>query len=294
MELEFHQLDLRYELLRKRHARKERHLLGSLAELGQLMPIIVVADGDRYVVIDGYKRIRALRRLKLDTVRATLWQLDQVEALMLERLIRTADSEGPLEQGWLLRELRDRFSLPLSELARRFDRSKSWVSRRLSLVELLPEQIQNWVRSGQILAHAAMKYLVPLARANRQDCLRLAEAICSQPPMSSRDIRTLYAGWLGGSDKTRQLLLSTPWVYLKAQQESQLDDPQPKRPAGQLLSDLDTLGAVARRAHRRLLKGAAKHLLDEERQQLQGCSMQASADSNVLFERLAQEGLHAG
>jgi len=168
MDLEFHQLELRYEGLRKRHPGKERHLLGSLSDLGQLMPIVVLAEGDRYVVLDGYKRIRALRRLKQDTVRAMCWELDEAEALLLERLMRTADSEGPLEQGWLLCELRDRFELSQSELARRLDRTKSWVSRRLSLVEELPGTVQDQVRAGKIVAHAAMKYLVPLARANRQ------------------------------------------------------------------------------------------------------------------------------
>lgn len=57
MELEFHQLDLRYEALRVRRADVERWLLGSLSESGQQVPIVVVALSDepvRYVVIDGY------------------------------------------------------------------------------------------------------------------------------------------------------------------------------------------------------------------------------------------------
>jgi len=48
----------------------------------------------------------------------------------------------------------------LDELARRFDRSVSWVSRRLALAEVLPEAIQQQVREGQILAQVALKYLV--------------------------------------------------------------------------------------------------------------------------------------
>lgn len=42
----------------------------------------------------------------------------------------------------LLSEMEQRFHYSLEELARRFDRSVSWVSRRLSLVELLPDTIQ--------------------------------------------------------------------------------------------------------------------------------------------------------
>jgi ParB family chromosome partitioning protein len=44
--------------------------------------------------------------------------------------------------------MEQRFGYSLDELARRFDRSVSWVSRRLALVELLPEAIQQRVREG--------------------------------------------------------------------------------------------------------------------------------------------------
>jgi ParB family transcriptional regulator, chromosome partitioning protein len=74
MQLEFHQLDLRWEHLRVREPHRQRHLLASLAESGQQTPVVVVvskADSDRYLVIDGYKRIAALRQLGRDTVEAT-------------------------------------------------------------------------------------------------------------------------------------------------------------------------------------------------------------------------------
>src|SRR5881397_1551500 len=59
MDLEHHQLILRYEHLRLRCPERERRLLASLAEHGQQMPIVVVAasaETDRFVVVDGYKR----------------------------------------------------------------------------------------------------------------------------------------------------------------------------------------------------------------------------------------------
>ena len=58
MELEFHQLDLRYERLRVRQPARERRLLASLADIGQQMPIVVVTTDSVYVVVDGHKRIR--------------------------------------------------------------------------------------------------------------------------------------------------------------------------------------------------------------------------------------------
>ena len=67
MQLEFHQPERRWEHLRVRHPSRQRRLLASLAESGQQTPIVVVAvEGqvDRYIVIDGYKRIGALEQLE--------------------------------------------------------------------------------------------------------------------------------------------------------------------------------------------------------------------------------------
>src|SRR3990172_186971 len=143
MDLELHQLERRYEALRTRNAARERRLLGSIAEIGQQTPIVVVRDVARFVVIDGYKRLRALVRLGQDTVAAVEWALAEVEALLFERILRAGDADSPIEQGWFLRELVARFGLGLDVLARRLDRSKSWVSRRIALVSELPATVQD-------------------------------------------------------------------------------------------------------------------------------------------------------
>lgn len=282
MELEFHQLDLRHEQLRRRAPEREKRLLASLAQHGQQAPIVVVAtERDSYVVVDGYKRVRALKTLKVDTVQATLWALSEAEALLLERLMRSAESDGPFEQAWLLRELHERFSLSHEELARRFDKSESWVSRRLALVEDLPGELQERVRAGQIVAHAAMKYLVPMARANRADAVQLVVALGGRRP-SSRQMGALYGAWLHGGAKSRALLLADPWTFLKAQEE--LQRAQVEQSVAQLLlGDLGALGGISRRAAKRLREGAARQMTASEREEIRRCLAQAKADAEALF-----------
>jgi hypothetical protein len=68
MDLEFHQLDRRYDALRVRQPARERRLLASLAEVGQQMPIVVVTRESQYLVVDGHERVRCLHRLHRDTV----------------------------------------------------------------------------------------------------------------------------------------------------------------------------------------------------------------------------------
>jgi ParB family transcriptional regulator, chromosome partitioning protein len=114
--------------------------------------------------MDGHKRIAVLEQLGRDTVEAVIWPLSEVAALALGRSLRWSERESALEEGWLLAELERRFGYELEELARVFDRSLSWVSRRLALVELLPHSVQQQVRAGQIPAHLAIKCLVPVAQ----------------------------------------------------------------------------------------------------------------------------------
>ena len=139
--------------------------------------MVVAAEGqaDRYVVIDGYKRIAALEQLGRDTVEAVVWPMSEAAAVLLDRSLRLSEHETALEVGWLLAELEQRFGYGLDELARRFDRSVSWVSRRLALVEVLPEAIQQQVREGKIAAQVAMKFLVPVVRHSLEDCQRMAD-----------------------------------------------------------------------------------------------------------------------
>lgn len=284
MEIEFHQLDLRYEGLRRRAPEREKRLLASLAQHGQQTPIVVVVgEGERQIVVDGYKRVRALVALKADVVQATAWALCEAEALLLERVMRHAEGDGPLEQAWLLKELHGRFGLSHEELARRFDRSESWVSRRLALIEELPAEIQARVREGEIVAHAAMKYLVPMARANRTDALRLVSALAGRRP-SSRQVGALYGAWLSGNAKTRELLLSDPQLFLRAQEQARRADKIEKSPAQQLLSDFGSLGGLSRRATVRLRQGVARGLLPPEREEVRRCLSQAKADAEALFE----------
>jgi ParB-like chromosome segregation protein Spo0J len=56
--VELHQLDLRYEKLRTHKPAAERKLVGSLAEIGQQVPVVVVrgAGPEQFVLVDGYKR----------------------------------------------------------------------------------------------------------------------------------------------------------------------------------------------------------------------------------------------
>jgi ParB/RepB/Spo0J family partition protein len=288
MRLEFHQLDRRWEHLRVRRAERQRRLLASLAAVGQQMPIVVVAEAnqpERYLVIDGYRRIAALQQLGRDTVEAVVWPMSEVEALVLDRSLRWGERETALEEGWLLAELEQRFGYGLEELARRFDRSTSWVSRRLALVDQLPESVQQQVRDGAITAHVAMKFLVPVARSHPDDCQRLAEALAVHR-FSSREAGQLYAAWRNASPAIRQRILEQPQLFLKTQRQR---EPEPPSTAiAELARDLEMVVAITRRANRRLA-GASVELDRDQCAQLRHTMDRALHELGRLAAKIPSE-----
>jgi ParB/RepB/Spo0J family partition protein len=295
MQLEFHQLDRRWEHLRVRHPARQRRLLASLADSGQQTPIVVVAaegQADRYVVIDGYKRIAALEQLGRDTVEAVVWPMSEAAAILLDRSLRLSEHETALEVGWLLAELEQRFGYGLEELARRFDRSVSWVSRRLALVEVLPEAIQQQVREGKVAAQVALKFLVPVARQSLKDCRRLA-AIFIQYRCDTREAGLLYAAWRKGTPATRMRILEAPELFFKTQRQAQ--QKAPPGPGAELLRDLEIVAAVVSRAQRRLAGAAAleldsqqceaaRHQIDRIQSQLRGIGEKIQPEKELHVE----------
>jgi len=290
MQVEFHQLDRHWEHLRIRNPARQRRLLASLAEAGQQTPIVLVAaegQANRYVVIDGYKRIAALEQLGRDTVEAVAWPMSEAAAVLLDRSLHMSEQETALEVGWLLTELEQRFGYSLDELARRFDRSVSWVSRRLALVEVLPEAIQQQVREGKVLAQVALKFLVPVARQSLGDCQRMA-AIFAHHHCDTREAGQLYAAWRQGSPAIRKRILDDPELFFKTQRQAQ--EKTPTASGAELLRDLEMVTAIVNRAQRRLAGAvavelnrpqceAARHKIEQIQKQLRGI------DEKVLPEK---------
>ncbi len=293
VDLELHQLDLRYESLRARCPAREARLLALLAEAGQQTPIVVVAapgQPHRYVVIDGFRRIRALKRLGQDVARATEWAMSEVEALLMSRSLRTGEGETALEQAWLVRALTSSFGMSHEEVARSLGRSASWVSRRLSLVAELPEAVQERVRHGDIGAYAAMRCLVPMARATRADCEVLAGAIARRK-LSSREIVRLYEAWRDAGREVRRRVIAEPWLYLKVRREATATGAK-AHPAEALLADLDTAATAVRRVVK-AWGAAAAGLQPREQQTAEILVRQAAADLGVIERRIGEGLCHA-
>jgi hypothetical protein len=165
------------------------------------------------------------------------------------------------------------------------------VSRRLGLLEHLPASIHEQVRSGALSAYAAMKYLLPLARANTGAAAQLAAALAPLTP-TSREVAVLYAGWQSGTVRTRELIVSSPQVYLQALSNAQASaEPSTTQ---RWLNDLNALGGIARRAVKPLEAGLLRELLEAESLEVDHAFSRMKTDVERLLNRFELERGHAG
>ncbi len=261
MEIEIHQLDRPYAGLRIRDARQAARWLASLSQGGSAGALLVVAAPapGRFVLIDGYARVAALEQLGRDTVEVVVLPMSEAEALVLTLQLETQGRRAALEESWLLQRVQQETGLGLDALAQRFGKSPSWVSRRLGLVEALPESVQQQVRCGAIPSRAALRSLVPLARANAAHCEQLVAGIAGAE-LSVRAIERLYIGWREGDAEQRERLVAHPLLWLRAEQvhrEAPSPDPTVATAVEATLKDIDVAGAICRRVRRRLVRGLA-------------------------------------
>lgn len=261
MQVELPELELRYAALRIRDRGRAARMRASLAADGQQSAVSVIAamegDAARFVLIDGYLRVHAARALAWDIVEAVLLPMAEADALIMTHRLDEVGRRSALEDGWFLDDLMLRHGLSQEELAKRLSRSRSWVSRRLSLVYLLPEAAQNGVRDGFVPAQAAMKYLVPLSRDKRDACERIVLHLDfgREPAVTEREVGRLYTHWRCGDAALRARIESHPRLFLRVDAATQ---PDAKSDTEQLVGDLNAISGLCTRARRRLLDGAVE------------------------------------
>ena len=138
----------------------------SLHRHGQLSPVCAFEHAGALEVFDGFKRLRAARGLGLGELRAVVVELDMVEATVHMRELHAGRGLTALEEAWIVRALHRDHDLSQGAIAARLGCHKSWVCRRLMLVEALDPGVQADVRLG-LLAPRAAVLVAALPRGNQ-------------------------------------------------------------------------------------------------------------------------------
>jgi ParB family chromosome partitioning protein len=220
-QIEIVHLNLSYSDIRIHNPRATTRMSDALATHGQIMPILVVAqERQSYTLIDGYLRVAAARRLGKDTLLAHIFDGDEKQALC-HVLVRSGERKWDIiEQAGLIHQLHRRHELSQHQIARLVGKAQSWVSRRLALLEALPEQVIECVKQGSISSWAAARVLAPMARANTDHAKQLTEALIKQP-LSTRQLFVFFKHYQHSNRKVRENMIKEPQLFVKATEAGQ-------------------------------------------------------------------------
>lgn len=146
----------RLSALRLADATALASMRASLCTHGQLSPVSAFRDREALELYDGFKRLRAARGLGLRELRAVIVDVDIIEATVHMRELHAGRGLTALEEAWIVRSLHRDHQLSQGTIAARLRCHKSWVCRRLMLVEALDTSVQADVRLGLISPRAAV------------------------------------------------------------------------------------------------------------------------------------------
>jgi ParB-like chromosome segregation protein Spo0J len=249
-EVDLHRLELRFAAARLIEPRAIEALARSIEQSGQLIACIAVPDTDgRLILIDGYRRVQALRRLGRDTAQVDTWHCELPQALLTVLAQSSRRPFAALEEALLLQELVQGQRLSEREVARRSGRDVSWVSRRLELIRGLPDSRLAAVRQGRLAIWAATRVLAPLARANSAQATQLLAALAATP-LSTRELHTWFQHDQTSPKAVREHMVAQPRLFiqsLRAQQEQRADKRLAQGPEGQCAADVRQLLTLIKR-----------------------------------------------
>lgn len=179
----------------------ERAMAKSLERYGQLSPVVVCRRDERYELIDGFKRLAAARRLaQIDVLSARLMEADErtVKAAIYG-LNRAGGRTRELEEAWIIHALVREDGMSQVEVAELLGRHKSWVCRRLALLERLGSKARDELRVG-LLSPTTARQVVRLPQGNQTEVLDAMR----REALSGAEVKGVVDLWLGCADRGQQ------------------------------------------------------------------------------------------
>ncbi|MEU5841072.1 ParB/RepB/Spo0J family partition protein [Rhodococcus sp. NPDC047139] len=147
-------------------------LVHSIREFGLMQPIVVRRlEGDRFQLVMGERRWRAVQEAGLDTIPAIVRDTEDQSLLrdaLLENIHRV--QLNPLEEAAAYQQLLEEFEVTHEELAARLGRSRPVITNMIRLLKL-PVAVQRRVAAGVLSAGHARALLALEAGADAQEAL---------------------------------------------------------------------------------------------------------------------------
>jgi ParB/RepB/Spo0J family partition protein len=179
----------------------------SMERSGQLNPIVVRPVEGRFQILDGFKRYTIAGDLGWESLEARILEvtLPEGKAAMLS-YNRSGRCMLDYDEAMVIHNLKQEHLLDQIAISRLTGYSRSWVCRRLALIEKLDPVLQDALRMG-VITNSQARSLVRLPRGNQQEVMHCI----TEWRLTSRDSALLVEKYLAsGSRKEQQYVLTHP------------------------------------------------------------------------------------
>jgi len=234
---------------------------------GQLQPVIARLHEGGIQLIDGFKRLYAAETLLMDSLECRLFEVDESQAkIMLLSYNRTNQSMEVWEEAMVLKDLLEGGDLDQRQLSRLVGHSPSWVSRRLSLISKVDEEVAAEIRMGLLTSRHA-RALMRLPRGNQVAVARVISGF----HLSSRLSERLVDAYLEAEDPDQQRQVLAHPEHILWDQRDLPEEPYDSRLSAygnelmhavmQLWQPLDTLLTILRDSRNGELSDSEKGII---------------------------------
>lgn len=151
----------------------------SMKAIGQQVPVIVVADGDKFILVDGECRWRAAQLAGIAALDAIVLAAvpSAAELMVLQASLDAHRSDlSPVERSDFLALIRAETGWSVTELAKRISQPQATVSKLLALQKLSPE-IRAKVQTGELDGEKAYLISQEPDASKQLDLLKVAASM---------------------------------------------------------------------------------------------------------------------
>jgi ParB-like chromosome segregation protein Spo0J len=208
----------------------------SLGNFGQIAPVTACWREGRAELLDGFKRKTGAQQIAWPTLSVRLVEVDERSA---KAAIYGLNSVGrhptELEEAWIVQALVREDGLSQVDAAVLLNKHKSWVCRRLALLEKLSAVVKEELRLG-LLGPALARQLTRLPAGNQEGLL----AVTRRETLTAQEVSGVIDLLQGASEEQAAFVLARPREALRHAQgvPTGLRDPRLSRAGNWLAKHL--------------------------------------------------------
>lgn len=197
----------RYRRYRLADPGAEEAMAGSLRRWGQLAPVVACERAGKLELLDGFKRHAAASLVPhMPSLSVRVLDIDERSAkAAILSLNRGQRPTRELEEAWIVQGLVRDDGMSQMEAALLLGRHKSWVCRRLALLERLSEAVKEDLRLG-LVGLSLARQLTRLPVGNQESLLALAR----RETLTAEEVTGVIDLLQGASEEQAAFVLAQP------------------------------------------------------------------------------------